>query len=390
MNRASGRWEEKPHAHFGKSEHVTRNQSQRDFSRICNYCKGRGHWKVDCPKANAKRGNSGGQANSAACAVSVEPVPVVFPFQQVELGEPCRLEKPDFSAFVSDSCVSLVGSNITVPIKILRDTAAHDSYILSSVLPFSDESDTGDFVLMRGMGLNVVPVPLHSVILDCGLVQGKVSMGVRPALPIEGVDVILGNGLAGRRVWAEGPPPPVVSSSPIVTGNPDENARCFPAVFTACAVTRAMSRAQGEPEQSEEELSEVNSVVFPDSLLSVSHSDLLAEQRADPSLSQQFEAVLSPEDGNSAASGYLLQGGLLVRKWLSHGEDFVGQPVLQIVVPVKFRDEVLRTAHDQSGHLGVRKTYNYILQYFFWPLLKRDVSHYIKSCHTCQMTQSEH
>lgn len=68
--------------------------------------------------------------------------------------------------------MSLVGGNNNVLVKILRDTAAHDSYILSSVLPFSGESDTGDFVLMQGMGLKVEPVPLHSVYIDCGLVQG--------------------------------------------------------------------------------------------------------------------------------------------------------------------------------------------------------------------------
>lgn len=83
----------------------------------------------------------------------------------------------------------------------MRETAAYDSYILSSVLPFSEDSDTGDFVLMRGMRLNVEPVPLHSLCIACGLVQGEVSMGVRPELPIRGVDVILGNGLAGSRVW---------------------------------------------------------------------------------------------------------------------------------------------------------------------------------------------
>ena len=55
--------------------------------------------------------------------------------------------------------------------------------------------------------MSVVPVPLHSVVLFSGLVQGEVAMGVRPVMPIEGVDVILGNGLAGSRVWAEGPPP---------------------------------------------------------------------------------------------------------------------------------------------------------------------------------------
>lgn len=36
--------------------------------------------------------------------------------------------------------------------------------------------------------------------------------------------------------------------------------------------------------------------------------------------------------------------------------------------------------------MGVRKTYKLLLKRFFWPKLKRDVSKYIKSCHTCQLT----
>lgn len=57
-------------------------------------------------------------------------------------------------------------------------------------------------------------------------------MGVLPALPIEGVDVILGNALAGSHVWAGCPPLLIVSSSPSIT-DIDENAQCFPEVFTA-------------------------------------------------------------------------------------------------------------------------------------------------------------
>jgi len=209
-------------------------------------------------------------------------------------------------------------------------------------------------------------------------------MGVRPELPISGVDVILGNALAGSRVWADGPPPPIVSSSPVVTGNLDENVQSFPEVFTACAVTRAMSRShQAEPD---EEMAEMEDVNVPDSLLSVSRSVLGAEQKADPSLSQMFESVLSKEAERSAVGGYLLQGGLLVRKWSPHGVNFVGEPVFQIVVPEKFRIEVLKTSHDQLGHFGVRKTYDYILRHFFWPRLKKDVSQFVKSCPTCQIT----
>ena len=38
-----------------------------------------------------------------------------------------------------------------------------------------------------------------------------------------------------------------------------------------------------------------------------------------------------------------------------------------------------------SGHLGVRKTHNRVLQHFYWPGLKRDVAKWCKECHTCQL-----
>lgn len=65
------------------------------------------------------------------------------------------------------------------------------------------------------------------------------------------------------------------------------------------------------------------------------------------------------------------------RKWIPHKGDFVGDPVFQVVVPVNFRHTVIEVAHDQAGHQGVRKTYDRLLRYFFWPRLKRDVSAYI-------------
>lgn len=65
-------------------------------------------------------------------------------------------------------------------------------------------------------------------------------MGVCLALPLDGVDVILGNGLAGSHVWAGCPPLLIVSSSPSIT-DIDEDAQFFPEVFIACAVTQAIS-----------------------------------------------------------------------------------------------------------------------------------------------------
>ncbi len=77
---------------------------------------------------------------------------------------------------------------------------------------------------------------------------------------------------------------------------------------------------------------------------------------------------------------------MLVRKWIPHGNDFAGDPIMQVVVPEKYRSLVLKISHDKlAGHLGVKKTYDRILR-FFWPKLKKDVSKYIKTCHTCQLT----
>uniref|UniRef100_A0A4W6FVS0 Gypsy retrotransposon integrase-like protein 1 n=1 Tax=Lates calcarifer TaxID=8187 RepID=A0A4W6FVS0_LATCA len=385
------RWEETAGPRHTTPEKAVRSQGYYDAGKRCNYCKGRGHWKNECP---AKAGSKGGPVESpgsissrviSPCSVSLSPFPSDT---QVEIAVNCSPGHRDFSAFVSDGHVSLVGSDDKVPVKILRDTGAFDSFIVSTVLPFSHCTDTGDYILMRGMGLNVLPVPVHKLELDCGLVRGEVVMGVRPALPIPGVDIILGNDLAGIRVWADGPPPPVVTSSPSVAEKPDESAQSFPSVFTACAVTRAMRSREAEPEaeQSDTEGNEAPSVSIPDSLLSVSRSDLAQEQSSDLSLRELFHMVLPGAKGKSAARGYFLQDQLLVRKWVPHGDCFVGNPVFQIVVPEKFREEVLRTAHNQSGHLGVRKTYNYILKYFFWPRLKKDVSRYIRTCHTCQLT----
>lgn len=39
-----------------------------------------------------------------------------------------------------------------------------------------------------------------------------------------------------------------------------------------------------------------------------------------------------------------------------------------------------------AGHTGVRKTYDHIMQQFYWPKVKLDVAIYIRSCHTCQIT----
>lgn len=84
----------------------------------------------------------------------------------------------------------------------------------------------------------------------------------------------------------------------------------------------------------------------------------------------------------NAAWGYFLQDGLLVRKWLLQSDGVVEDPMFQIVAPFKFRNLVPQIAHGNvAGHLGVKKSYNRLMKYFYWPCLKKDVACFLKTCH---------
>ena len=78
---------------------------------------------------------------------------------------------PDYLPFITEGFVSMLGSKDLVPVKILRDTGASESFVLESVLPFSAETDLVNSVLISGIGLNTLSVPLHKLMLDCGLVK---------------------------------------------------------------------------------------------------------------------------------------------------------------------------------------------------------------------------
>lgn len=102
-----------------------------------------------------------------------------------------------------------------------------------------------------------------------------------------------------------------------------------------------------------------------------------------------FDAAVSGMGIEFLSTGYFVQGGLLMRKWMplsaSAADDW--SVVMQIVILSPYQAEILNMAHENplAGHLGARKTYDHILWHFFWPGLKRDVSRYCRSCHTCQL-----
>ncbi len=120
-----------------------------------------------------------------------------------------------------------------------------------------------------------------------------------------------------------------------------------------------------------------------------SQEQVILEQKQDPTLSPMFEDEEPDETLSNLASGYFISDEVLMRKWtdskMSSLDDWTS--VFQVVVPEVYRSDILYLAHDHclSGHLGIRKTLDCVLQHFFWPGVRSDVAQYCRSYHVCQI-----
>ena len=233
--------------------------------------------------------------------------------------------------------------------------------------------------------------------------------------------MLLGNDLAGDKVVVN----PLLTSTPCVDQPPDPIEQEIPDLYTSCAVTRAMAEnakqsdgmqditltdtliGQSLNDEISNSLSPSQSDIQADFDTSRSNTDrspsisndqvhdqlsrsqLCKEQHSDPEISTLFERALDEKEISQVPVCYYVKNDILMRKWRPPGVSAEDEWTVnhQIVVPRVYRPEILNLANEtpMSGHLGVNKTYHKILNHFYWPGLKSDVSQHCKSCHTCQM-----
>ena len=257
----------------------------------------------------------------------------------------------NYKPFISEGVVSLVGDeNSSQKVKILRDTGATQSLMLDSVLPLTENSFTGANVLISGVEMGVLEVPLHEVNIKSSLINGKIVIGMRPSLPVEGISLILGNDLAGERVMVD----PRVVEKPRVNEKTERLAEKFPGIFPASVVTRSMkAKKEAIKEQGKEEIglsgtflenidgkfeernkekadkalmrNETRNVKenIPEkqeseSKLVISRQNLIEEQSNDKELLDLFKIALTPVEAEKVSVGYLIKDNILMRKWSSH------------------------------------------------------------------------
>ena len=84
--------------------------------------------------------------------------------------------------------------------------------------------------------------------------SGPVKVEIQPSLPFERVRLILGNDLVGDKVVVNG----IVIEKPCLEQSPDPVEEKIPSLFSACVVTRAMSKKK---ENSEDEITLGDTVI---------------------------------------------------------------------------------------------------------------------------------
>ena len=253
--------------------------------------------------------------------------------------------------------------------------------------------------------------------MSSDLVTGLVVIGITPSLPFKGVHLLLGNDLAGDKVVVN----PLVTDTPNIGQTDDPIEQEIPDLNPSCAVTRAMAKKailknsnsdidltdtfisqyfnneikkSLDPSLSDTQTDSSMSCHSPPRSIDQGHdtlskSQLIQEQQTDPEISKLIYRAVPENEISQVPMCYYIKNGILMRKWRPFDVPADDEWAIyhQIVVPKSYRHEILSIAHESpmSGHLGINKTYHKIINHFYWPGLKSDVSKYCKTCHTCQM-----
>lgn len=141
----------------------------------------------------------------------------------------------------------------------------------------------------------------------------------------------------------------------------------FPSTFPACAVTRAQSEKfkdvvnltdsflQGPSEplkcvlMVKPEFEEGVDTNPPNETLGVDRDQLIAAQKADPSLTSCFDAALDCTKVPDNRIASYCDNGVLMRKWKpADDDDSDCHEVHQIILPATYCPQVLKLAHKKS------------------------------------------
>ena len=392
---------------YGSSNGRGKNASWS--SRLaCHYCNIPGHVMSNCRCKMSDELKASPDVKPERFVSSLKPanrMPVVE--EIADYFDPKFDVREEYRPFVSAGSVPFVDSlSAPAPVKILRDTGATQTLLLKDTLPFDMSSATSESVIVQGIEGGFINVPLHRVNLVSDIVSGSVVVGVMETLPAKGVSMLLGNDLAGGKVIAE----PKIVMEPFTSAETEKIEEEIPGVFPSCMVTRAQARKMAEDTRAlidtEDDLIDLSKTFLenkcdndlscedkknrcPIADVPMSRTQLPAEQRRDSEISLLFDHVLPDDELDKEPVGYFMKNDILMRKWrpsdVPADEDWSVR--YQLVVPKAYRSEILHLVHEipMGGHLRITKTFDKITKHFYWPGIRKDISEFCRTCHSCQI-----
>ncbi|XP_070203545.1 uncharacterized protein [Littorina saxatilis] len=295
-------------------------------TRGCFLCGG-SHLARNCTKNN----RASQEATSVILSVAVEgkPSPLCQSCRHLDFNPQCQVKVNGQEA------------------KAIRDTGASTIIVDRRLVP--SDSYTGEVrTVTLAQETATSSMPMARVHMETPFFQGDTEV-IAMVNPVH--SVLIGN----TRKNGEGK---------------EEKVPLFPVVETCAPVqTRAQEAAENKaPTQPEPRVK----------IIDVKPEELKREQQTDPSLAKARE--IADKKGNKDTL-YTWSKGILYRTYKSDQKSFK-----QVVVPQRFRNEVLKLGHDSpmAGHLGGKKTRDRIWRDFYWPGICGDVRRYCASCDACQ------
>ena len=198
---------------FQQPVNSTQSISSNSETPFCNYCKRRGHLRSECFYLIGNQPSTHDVQQPSPSGHIVPMQLVSDPHSAAIIPRETGLATSNsnrimemFEPFIQNGFVSLSDDfSEAKPIHILRDTGSAQSILLQSTLPLSDSTYSGDNVLLKGVDTSpgsYPSAPLRQVYISSSHVNGPVTVGITSSLPIDGIDFLLGNDLAGGKVVA--------------------------------------------------------------------------------------------------------------------------------------------------------------------------------------------
>ena len=336
----------------GENEQGTQIKSESESSRGRGYTRGRGrgYFRGRGKTDGAPRGG-GHQMSFCKTEVNRDTDDGVESIYQSKIDSSLNSDsnvKEGVCYFLKSRLPTAEGTVNGRKVEVLRDTGCTCCTVKRSLV--SDDQLIGKESYVTLIDETTQKYPLAVIDVDCPFFTGKTE-----ALCMEDTlyDLVIGN-IDGSKL-------------------PDMSH------FSAAAVTRSQAK------QSEKAYRKLK---VPDQIINEDKEALKQAQDTDPNLDSirgrvESGSITVSRGLNRGETKFVRKKGLLYRQFTKGNK-----VTLQLVVPVGFREKVLRLAHETllTEHLGIKKTLDRVVSEFFWPGVCGDVARFCKSCDICQRT----